>query len=111
VQCILSSILCPSIFREILKYGAISINSMARPYWKVRMLRQRSLACRNYTCAKIWRIISLKIWMFSFWRGMTAWMTHMYHILGQLELERMKSWNSRTHVNEKFSRYNIYMFH
>ena len=25
VQCILSSILCPSIFREILKYGAISM--------------------------------------------------------------------------------------
>jgi hypothetical protein len=85
--------------------------SEQHPYWKVRMLRQRSLACRNYICAKMWRIISLKIWMFSFTRGVTAWMTHMYHILGQLELERMKSWNSRTHVNEKFSRYNIYMFH
>ena len=27
VQCILSSILCPSIFREILKYGAIANGS------------------------------------------------------------------------------------
>ena len=61
-------ILVPEVIQSELLYSFVfvfvhynhTLRCLSSPYWKVRMLRQRSLACRNYICAKIWRIISLK---------------------------------------------------
>ena len=91
----------------VLAKGNVLPANWKPPYWKVRMLRQRSLACRNYICTKIWHIIGLKSECSHF--GAVTWQTVSMN--DWLELERMKSWNSRTHVNEKFCRHNIYMFH
>ena len=71
---------------ELVQYNTVmsatAVGILHNPYWKVCMLRQRSLACRNYICAIIWCIISLKSECSRI--GVAAWMTHMYQILGQL---------------------------